>query len=101
MVDYKEHIKDINKDYVASYFASYMNSVYQIVVGYEPVSMSIVNMQKTLAEWQLNNDCCSLCMSSMSIPGTIESYARLPQTPDHCSPFQPLHSGGHFKFCTI
>jgi len=34
-------------------------------------------------------------------PFTILQYASLPKTSNHCSPFQPLCSGGRYKPCTV
>ena len=101
MRHYKEHIKDINRDYTSAYFTVYMADEYGVEVGYTAISVPVINMQKTLADWQLKNDCCSLCATSSSIPGKIVQYAGLPETADPCSPFHPLFSGGHSKPCSI
>lgn len=102
MTNYKDNIRDIDRDYTSLYFAMFMHDEYGVDVGYTPVPYLVVNMQKELADWQTADDCCTLCNSSVQpIPGVITEYCSLPQTPNPCSPFQPLFANGYYKPCTV
>lgn len=102
MINYKDNITNINRDYTSLYFGMFMFDEYGVEIGYKPVPYYIINMQKELADWQVCDDCCTLCnKSTQPIPGVIVQYCSLPQTPDPCSPYQPLFANSHSKPCTV
>lgn len=76
MLDYTIHKDSINKEFTSTYFSMYMNGEWGVQTGgYKPVPMYIVNMKKTLLDWQEALDCSSLlCAASQTQPITITGY---------------------------
>jgi len=101
MVNFKAHIKDINKDYTSVLFAKYMLGEWGIEVGYKVLPLWWVRWRKQLADWQLANDCCALCLASAYAQQfTITAYGTGPCYTTSCSVYVPLNSGPHNPVCT-
>jgi hypothetical protein len=65
MINLKQHIKKINSAFAETFFAKYMLGEWGIKVGYTPEPVSVVRMNKQLADWQLSMDCSgALCEQS-------------------------------------
>lgn len=82
MTNFGKEIGSINKDYTSSYFAEYMQGEYGVTVGYAPVPLYIINMKKTLADWQLGSDCeKELCKLSKQQQVNILAYPKYGGSP--------------------
>ena len=100
MDNLKRHIREINKDFTSLFFAMYMKGFWQVEVGYKTLPLWYVTMRKELADWQLANDCCSLCVDAHRPQNTvIKSYAVLNAITNPCSPYVPLSCIGNYVDC--
>lgn len=64
-----------------------------IEVGYKVLPLWWVRWRKQLADWQILNDCCSLCLDSATTQQfIIVAYGEGPCVPATCNPFAPLYT---------
>lgn len=62
--DLKGKYYTIEKDMINTFYAMYMYRQYGVEVGYKIVPWQLACMKFELANWQINNDCGTLCTLS-------------------------------------